>query len=448
MTADKMPANELAEAVVLGACLSAPDTIVSVSQETRPSDFTVPVFSWIADALWRCLEEHTPPTLAVVIGQLEAGRRWAGERPSRDGVCYEDIRKCVAASSDTDIEFARQNARLIRKAAFRRNGHQAVSQAARIFLDSDLDETSIQQRVSSAIEQSFDGVSSRSGDIASIEEEEQKRLASPRDQNGIPSGLEWLDDLTGGLYPSENMVIAGAYKGRKTTVTLNMVLAAAAAGYGVSIFTNGDSTRDATYRKLIALEMTRRMIGNDQFRSEVSAKTLQHPLTVPIYAALRSQVVAYLRTLAPIRIYDGRDMIGNLAEAGRILRRDALLYSVKMAVYDYAQTIVHGQSDYEKVTYYVGWAQNITGELGIPMITISQLSEESVKGNMPGSYSPGAKGGGALPAMANVFLVTKYLAPHVSIELKLARDARSGDKVSHRLAPASGLILDKGVKEE
>jgi replicative DNA helicase len=446
MTTEKLPSNELAEAVTLGACLIQPDTIVSVSQETTPSDFTVPVFRWLAGALWECLEQHTPPTLPVIIGYLESAKRWAGDRPSQDGVCYEDLRKCQLAATDTDIDFARQNAKLIRRAAFRRNGYQAVAQASRVFLDIELDETQIQQRVSQTIEQSFDGVTYRSSDLASIEAEEQKRLANPRGNDGIPCGVRWLDDLTGGFQQAENWVISGAYKARKTTVALNMMLAAAKSGAGVAMFTNGDSTRDATYRKLLAMEMTLRMGVRPEFRSEVSARTLQHPLGNFEYAKLRTESSEFLKTLR-IRLYDGRDMIGNLAETGRIMRRDALLHGIQVFFYDYAQTIVHGTGDYEKVTYYAAWAQNITGELGVPMVTLSQKSEESIKGNLAGSYSPGAKGGGALPAMANVFLETAYVEPMVSIEVKLARDCKAGEKIQHRVAPASGLILDGMVKK-
>jgi hypothetical protein len=136
-------------------------------------------------------------------------------------------------------------------------------------------------------------------------------------------------------------------------------------------------------------------------------------------------------------------MVSNLNETGRILRRDVAMYGTRVFVYDYAQAANCGQNDYERTSNIAGWTQQLIGELGVTGIIISQLNEATIKifGDNE-NYSPGAKGGGALPAMANVFLSTRYAEPLMTVELKLARDTRMGDKMAHRLNPPSGLILD------
>lgn len=440
--------TQQAEAAVIGACIADPNAIVFVAGEVKPDDFTVPVYNWVARAIWSCFETRTPPTMAAVIETLQTQGRWSNVT-TKTAVSMADIDGVLQSVTDSDVQYAVHNARLVRDAAFRRRGHASIIKAAEYFKDRNLTPNDVQIKVLTAVGHVFDGRASRDAGISSIGEEERGRLGSMTDGDlpGVSCGIGWLDGLTGGFLPAETWVIAAPYKMRKTTVALNMVLSAARAGAPVSVFTVGDSSRDSTYRKLLSMVMNQLMIGDPQAseRQPVSSKTLQYRLRDAYYNTLKDRASAILEAY-PVRLYDGRDLVGSLNETARILRRDAAMYGTRVFVYDYAQAANYGTNDYERTTYFAGWTQQIVGELGVTGIAVSQLNEATVNAGSSDSYSPGAKGGGALPAMANVFLVTRYEEPTLTVELKLARDTRMGDKVTHTVCPPSGLILDAGKR--
>jgi replicative DNA helicase len=439
--------NREAEAAVIGACLSDPNTIVFVAAETAPDDFTVPVYRWLAESIWWCFDNRIPPTMAAVIDRLTTNKRWS-DRIGKAAVSMQDIDAVLGTIGESDIEFAPQNAKLVRLAAFRRTGHTELEKAAKLFDDTTRPVEDIQRDVLRQVCGVFEQRGNRDASITSIGGLERERVKSMKDDElpGISCGIRWLDELTGGFLPSETVVIGGAYKMRKTTLMLNMFLRSAHFA-PLSVFTVGDSTRDDTYRKLVALQMNQMMIDEqwNDLGIVASSKTLQYKLTRPEYQDLRDRAEVAIDGL-PIRLYDGRDMISDLNETSRYLRRDVALFGTRIFAYDFAQSNRHGKDDYEKTLFMSAWAQQICGELGITGVILSQLNEATIKSGTE-SYSPGAKGGGALAAMSNVFLITTYAAPMLKIELKLARAAQMGDKVVHQLNPPSGLILDAGRKE-
>lgn len=420
------------------------NAIIVAASEVRPEDFTVPVYRWIAEAIWSCYSRRIAPTMAAVIDTLQSMGRWS-DTTSKNAVTMQDVDLVLEGMTEADIEHVVTNARTVREAAFRRAGSVTVSNAAGLFYDMTMTVTDIQRRVLTTVGHVFDGPGSRDASVTSIADEEMARIEQMTDSElpGVTCGLAWLDTLTGGLLPAEAWVIAGVYKGRKTTLALNMVLASASAGVPVSVFTVGDSSRDSTYRKLLAMMMNKLMLPDVQAqdRPPVSSKTLQYRLRDAYFVQLRERAEEVLRAY-PIRLYDGRDLVANLSETGRILRRDAAMHGTRVWIYDYAQAASAGQNDYERTSYISGWTQQLVGELGNTGVIISQLNEDTVRNGNQDSYSPGAKGGGALPAMANVFLTTSYDEPMITVNLKLARDSRMGDKVAHKLNPSSGLILD------
>jgi len=442
MTPQVEVANPVAESLVLGACLVDQDAIVFVSDVTSPKDFHVPANRWMAEAIWECLSHREPPTLGAVITRLQAMGRWS-DRTAPDKICRTDLDNAILAVSDGDIEHAVTNAKQVREAAFRRNGKRLLNKLSESFSDLKLSPDDVQKHVTESIGKIFDGNGERDSSLAAIGEEEEQRIESMADGElpGVTCGLAWLDELTSGFLPGETWIIAGAYKQRKTTAMLNMILAAAQAGAGITIFTNGDSSRASTYRKLLSMMMNQAMIGeSDEYPSTVSSTTLQYRIKDERYAFLKQICMDKLHQL-PIRLKDGKDGVGDLRECTRILRRDVALHGTRIFVYDFAQAINYGANDYDRTTYFSSWIQNMAGETGTTGIGISQVNEQTIVGGED-SYSPGAKGGGALPAAANIFLVTSYQKPLLTVKLKLARDAQMGSKVSHTVNPASGLILD------
>ena len=358
--------NKEAEIATIGACLADPNAIIFVASETRPEDFAVPANRWLADAIWWCLDQRIPPTMAAVIDRLSASGRWS-DNGKREAVAMADIDAALRSISETDIEYAPQNARLVHDAAFRRNGKASLERASKLFDNADLPADDIHKGVLRTIGEVFDGRQRRDAALVSVMDEEHQRLAKmgENDLPGVTCGIKWLDEVTGGFLPAESWVIAAPYKMRKTTVALNMIMAAARAGAPVSVMTVGDSSRDATYRKMLAMVMNEIMIsdGAGPDRQVVSSKTLQFILKDKYYSELKSRAELHLYSL-PIRLYDGRDMIADLGETARLIRRDVAMHGTRIFVYDYAQACAHGLKDYERTTYFAGWTQQITGEVG------------------------------------------------------------------------------------
>jgi replicative DNA helicase len=430
-----------AEAAVLGAILIDPNLIVPAAEDITPGDFATPVYIWLAEAAWHCLDHKTPPTVPALIEQLKSARHWS-ETPTKDAVTYADFQSLMKCVSDVNIAFIKQHIKIIRELAFRRNGDIRLRQAAQLFLDTQHTPEDIQAQCNTLIGSVFDRHDARDPSLVSIDQEEEARLARG-EVNSVTCGLKWLDNIVGGFLPSENWVIDGPYKSRKTTVLLNMLLEASYV-CPVSIFTNGDSTRGSTQRKLLAMLMNQEAIryGWNEYRV-ISSQALAFAMREERYQKLKDHARSILNKL-PIRLYDGRDLVGNLSEVARLLRRDHALYGTRVWAYDYAQTVNHGMTDYERVVYYAAWCQNINGELGCTSVSLSQVSEAGINGSGD-SYSPMSKGGGALPAMANVYLKVSYAEPTIKVNLKLARDAPMGNIVPHLCQPASGLILNKGA---
>lgn len=439
-----IPVPEVAEAAVLGSILNKPDVIIDVFDKIAPSDFCIDVHRWIAEAIWDCFTTKITPTYAAVVEKLRARDRF-GDELSKTAVTFKDIDAIIGSVVDSDSRAIVDHIQLVRDASFRRTGVNQVEAAAKIFCDMERNVDQIEREVFDKVGRAFDGRGGRDASVSAVGRDEQDRIDRMSDDStpGIGCGLTWLDDLTGGFLPAEAWVIAAPYKMRKTTLALNMIMACARQEQAVSVFTVGDSSRGATYLKLVSMVMNRLMLDQGFDRPSLSGRALRYPLHDDEYRAYYHAAREIVDSW-PIRLYDGQDKIGNMPEASRILRRDVALYNTRVFVFDYAQAVYSGKNDYERTSAFVTWMQQMIGEYGLTGIAISQLNEETIKSNAD-SYSPGAKGGGALPAMANVFIVTRYLEPHITIELKLARDSRTGDKMKHLLNPASGLVLDDGT---
>ena len=431
-----------AEAAALGACLVDPDTVIVVAGIIGPDDFGVPAHGWLAAAIWQCLAERLEPARPVVIAKLRAAGRWA-DKLSPSCLSIVDLDLFANAVNEADIRHAPANAITIRECAFRRRGASLLHSTAEKVSDPARPFEALQPLVLDTLSQMFDPMDTRDAGIDAIGAARLAAVDSGQSQTGLLCGLDWLDKETGGFQPAETWVLAAPYKARKTTLALNFALSIACAGQAVSVFTVGDSSREATWDKLLAMGMNRAMIGNADYMQMIPASSqgLRHAIGDKRLKVLRDEAAVILRGL-PIRLYDGRDLTFNLGECERNVRRDSAMHGTRLFVYDYAQAANAGKNDYERTTAIANWNQRIIGELGISSLILSQLNEETVKSDNGENYSPGAKGGGALPAMANVFLSSKYVEPFVTLELKLSRDSAQGAKYRHALHPGSGLILN------
>lgn len=295
----------------------------------------------------------------------------------------------------------------------------------------------------------------------------RQRLEQP--QKVIHStGFNWLDGLTGGIQPAHLWWIVAAYKQRKTTFMLNMLLAQAVYGEKPALL-SGEMTQEQVYWQLIAMLA----IANLQKRGlyEETYKTAEGKL-IPLNwiggVSLRNAQQSYKRwhpekikaidwaldfyESLNIRIYDSTDGLGGLSDLDsirRVVGYDRARHAGKVYCGDYIQLFeAPGMNMVDKEAMKARALQNMTRKEGITMIWAAQKNEESVKGNNE-SYSPGVSGGGAVAQTADFLLVTQYKQRKeqsendLTVEMKLSRHGPGGDgvKETFQIHPGSGLIL-------
>ena len=150
------------------------------------------------------------------------------------------------------------------------------------------------------------------------------------------TGFEWFDGLTGGYQDSILMWIASAYKQRKTTLLLNMLLAAAVLGEKPALL-SGEMTQEQVYWQLISMLAVQNLYQRGKYADSYKAKDGK---TIPLNwinaTALRNAQDAYrswhvdkvqaidwaldfYETL-DIRIYDSTDDLGGLKDLDSITR--------------------------------------------------------------------------------------------------------------------------------
>lgn len=287
-------------------------------------------------------------------------------------------------------------------------------------------------------------------------------LNSPQDKLH-PTGIEWVDTLTGGLVPGRLWWIGGPYKSRKTSFALNILLSSVLSNGGVSAaMLSAEMPRQDVGLQMIAMLAAGylRAAGEDIYKHTLlSAENLSRarqgykrwPGRLPQAVAFAAR--RYREIEKRLRIYDRSQQGGGLSDYAsieRLVKRDIAMYDANLFVLDYLQLLnAPGNSLYEKVAYLSLRLQELTVRENITMIVLAQLNEDTIRNGS--SYSPGVKGGGDPAATANYFLTTSYKTgdyedddTKLQVQMKLSRHSMSGGPVRTPLDihPASGLVLD------
>lgn len=295
----------------------------------------------------------------------------------------------------------------------------------------------------------------------------RQRLNQP--QKVIKStGFSWLDGLTGGIQPAHLWWIVAAYKQRKTTFMLNMLLAQAVYGERPALL-SGEMIQEQVYWQLIAMlaiaNLAKRGLYEETYKT-ADGKVI--PLNWLSGVSLHNAQDSYKRwhpekvkainwaldfyESLNIRIYDSTDGLGGLTDLDsirRVVGFDRARHGGRVYCGDYIQLFeASGVSMVDKEAAKARAIQNMTRKEGITMIWAAQRNEEAVKGNNE-SYSPGVSGGGAVPQTADFMLVTQYKQHKeqsendLLVNMKLSRHGPCGDaiKETFQIHPGSGLLL-------
>lgn len=284
------------------------------------------------------------------------------------------------------------------------------------------------------------------------------------------TGLAWLDDLTGGFEPGHMWWIGGAYKGRKSTVMLNLALNAVMGGANATILSR-EMPRKWLAAALVAMLAVGRLHAEGLYRAVTPAGV---PLATTLSAnALRQAGNGYRhwpkRKIEAVdwgieqyrlfgdrlRTYDSSDDGGGLSDVDsiqRLIRRDKHLYGLDIVFVDYFQLFgaaEQGKGYFDKMSAVATGLQMMAQREKVTMVVVAQKNEESIKSGA-GSYSPGIKGGGDAAQTADYLLTTHYkqeegqTEEELLVRMMLSRWGPGGKGIEQTLAihPASGLLLE------
>jgi len=294
-------------------------------------------------------------------------------------------------------------------------------------------------------------------------------LLESKPQPGLSTGVNWVDQTTGGIQPGELWWIAGAYKMRKSSVMRNIALGAARDGASVTIITL-ESPQQVVIAQLVTMMAGEWLLANGLYHEKTRAGTPLNAITARQLLTLRAnyrtaldprQVAAvqygleeFKRLGRQLRIYDATPANGGvrtLADVYTILLRDRNLYGANVLCLDYLQRLSgRGDTIFERTSQQALELQNMALRHKVAFVVLAQRNEETIRTHED-EHSPGVKGGGDPAATADYLFLTRYPVKNpdtktvnrelLQIELRLARHGEAGQKAELPIHPASGWLL-------
>lgn len=285
----------------------------------------------------------------------------------------------------------------------------------------------------------------------------------------LPTGVTWIDNLTGGMQHGQIWWLAAPYKMRKSSLMRNLLINGVRAGASMTLAAL-EGSQSLVIAQLVAMFAAEWLLKHGHYHAvdkqglplnAISAalllrlrqryKTQLDPRQV---AAVEHGIREYKRLGDRLRIYDrtgANGGLGSLSSVETMIHRDVNKYALDVCFIDYMQLIGGGKSSYfENVAHISQRLQHLAGSENIALVVLAQLNEEAVRSSTE-SHSPGVKGGGDPAATADFLFTTKYGdrsdeedAPppdRMRITLKLARHASMGQWKDFTIHPSSGLLL-------
>lgn len=194
-----------------------------------------------------------------------------------------------------------------------------------------------------------------------------RALSGERPANLLYTGVDVVDQMTGGLLPADYMIIAARPSCGKTSLGLNIC-------YGLA--------EQQIFSTLLSLEMAKPNIAASftAICTGISARTMvrePHKLTENDKMLIRQHADRVLQLAKYVRVYHNPGM--KLAEMRSILRRD-VADGTKLGLMDHTMlTTEEGESETVRISRFSkGW-KRLASEFMIPLIALAQINRDNVK---------------------------------------------------------------------
>ena len=372
--AASLPQNLEAEQALLGAILANNKAYEKVSEFLRPYHFADSIHAKIFEVIAKLIQRGHVADVITLKNYFEQ----EGSLNEVGGHQYL-IKLADSASPLTNVEYYAQ---FIYDKYLRRElintGYEIVNDAMKEDLDSDASEQ-IENAEKKLFELSNQGESqggfidfaeALTSSLGQIEQAYQKdgRIS------GLPSGLDALDEKTGGLNNSDLIIIAGRPAMGKTALATNIA-------YNVAEFMSHDKSVDPKSRGVafFSLEMSA-----DQLASRILSTVTQTPghkmRTGELDNAEFTRIAAAVRELETIPLYidDTPGLnINTIRTRARRLKRNK---GLGLIVIDYIQLIMGTGSKktegnrVQELSEISRGLKILAKELNVPVIALSQLN--------------------------------------------------------------------------
>ncbi|GAB4065899.1 replicative DNA helicase [Ancylobacter sonchi] len=374
------PHNIEAEQALLGAILVNNEAFYRVSDFLQPRHFFDPVHTAVYEtsgALIRAGKVATPVTLKTFLpAELDIGGLTAPQYLAR-----------LAAEATTIIN-AEDYGRTIYDLAVRRDlisiGEEVVNEA----FDAPIDSTP-QQQIEEAEKRlyelaetgRYDGGFLRFND-ALKEAVDMASRAFQRDGHlsGTASGLDDLDQMMGGLQPSDLIILAGRPAMGKTSLATNIAFNVAAAYQSETLPDGSIRAKDGGVVGFFSLEMSAEQLATRILAEQAeiaSYKIRRGDISEHEFDKLAS--CAQMMQTIPLYIDDtGGISIAQLRARARRLKRQR---GLDFMVVDYLQLLTgssksSSQNRVQEITEITTGLKALAKELGVPIMALSQLSRQ------------------------------------------------------------------------
>lgn len=354
-----LPASIEAERSVLGSILLNDALLPQVAEHITAQDFYHPPHQLVWQAITTLSQELKRIDLVSVQDQLiKAQQLEAIGGPAYLAMLQEDI---------TSLGLAVQHAQIIKEKAMLR---QLIGSAADIISNCyNQNSDDISMVLDEAERTIFNVANARSKkDFVQLNIWLKKTFAHLSDIKshakgitGVPTGFAQLDQMTSGMQPGDLIILAARPSMGKTSLALNILLAAAAAGRAVGMFSLEMSAEQLTLRLL----STESGIAHHNIRNATISS--DDWITLTHVAARLAQLPIFIDDTAGLSIMDLR------ARARKLTAE----YKCQFIVIDYLQ-LLHStkrhENRHQEVSEISRSLKALAKELNMPILALSQLS--------------------------------------------------------------------------
>ncbi|HLG50280.1 MAG TPA: replicative DNA helicase [Chloroflexota bacterium] len=358
LTEKSEPANVEAERAVLGALLIDSEAISEVASFLKPEDFHLARHQAIYAARLDLYDRREPGDLVTLIDEL----RRRGQLEASGGASYlTELVNDVPTAVHVE-----HYARIVERCSLMRRLIRAAGRIAEIGYENPADVDAALDRA----EQALFEVSQRrvSQDFVSLRDALREYFDTIEylhqhkgEVVGIPSGFHDLDQLTGGLHPSDLIIIAGRPGVGKTGFALSIVRNAAVHFRAPAAIFSLEMSTEQLVQRLLCMEAA---VDSQRIRTGF----------IDEFEWRRISEAFGVLSDAPIFIDDSAGI--STTELRMKARRLKAEHDLKLIVVDYLQ-LMQGrglENRVQEVSEISRSLKALARELDVPVIALSQLS--------------------------------------------------------------------------